>query len=224
MQRVAEAELMDDPAQALAYAKADFSEPHNRFVELYRQHCGDPLSATVLDLGCGPGDICRRFARAFPDCRIHAVDASAPMLELGRRANREAQLDDRISCFQGYLPGARLPQPDYEIILSSSLLHHLAEPGTLWDSLRQLGRPGTRVFVMDLLRPGSTQQADRLVERYAGDEPDILRQDFRNSLCAAYTPDEISAQLRAHRLHRLDLEVVSDRHFIVHGRLPLTTG
>jgi SAM-dependent methyltransferase len=146
------------------------------------------------------------------------------MLELGRRANREAQLDDRISCFQGYLPGARLPQPDYEIILSSSLLHHLAEPGTLWDSLRQLGRPGTRVFVMDLLRPGSTQQADRLVERYAGDEPDILRQDFRNSLCAAYTPDEISAQLRAHRLHRLDLEVVSDRHFIVHGRLPLTTG
>jgi trans-aconitate methyltransferase len=111
----------------------------------------------VLDLGCGPGDICRRFARAFPDCRIHAVDASAPMLELGRRANREAQLDDRISCFQGYLPGARLPQPDYEIILSSSLLHHLAEPGTLWDSLRQLGRPGTRVFVWSNGTPAMNQ-------------------------------------------------------------------
>jgi ubiquinone/menaquinone biosynthesis C-methylase UbiE len=219
MQRIPEAELMDDPAQAHAYASADFSEPHNRFVELFRLRCGEPLAAAVLDLGCGPGDICRRFARAFPECGIHAVDASAPMLELGRGACRAEQLHERIAFFQARLPDARLPRQHYEVILSNSLLHHLQDPDTLWESIRRFGRHGTMVFIMDLLRPESTQEVNRLVDVYAACEPDILRRDFRNSLCAAYTADEVSAQLHSHQLGHLQLEVVSDRHFIVFGQL-----
>ena len=38
MQRIPEVELMDDPEQTLAYARADFSEPHNHFVALFREH------------------------------------------------------------------------------------------------------------------------------------------------------------------------------------------
>ena len=219
MQRVPEAEIMDDPAQALAYARADFSEPHDRFVELFRQRCGEPPAATVLDLGCGPGDICRRFALAFRDCSIHAVDASAPMLELGRSACRAERLHERIAFFQAHLPDARLPRQRYDVILSNSLLHHLLEPNTLWDSVRRFGHAGTLVFVMDLLRPESTREVNRLVDLYASGEPDVLRQDFRNSLCAAYTADEVRAQLRSQQLHQLTLEIVSDRHFIVSGRL-----
>ncbi len=219
MQRVPEAELMNDPAQAQAYASADFSEPHNRFVELFRQRCGGPLATEVLDLGCGPGDICRRFARAYPDCTIHAVDAAPAMLELGRRTCRAEQLHERITFFQAHLPAARLPRQYYEVILSNSLLHHLRDPGTLWDSIRRFGHSGTTVFVMDLLRPASTQAANRLVDLYAAAEPDILRQDFHNSLCAAYMAEEVSAQLRSHNLGHLQLEVVSDRHFIVFGLL-----
>ena len=219
MLRVPEAELMDDPTQAQAYAGADFSEPHNRFVDLFRQRCGEPLAAAVLDLGCGPGDICCRFARAFPDCTIHAVDAAAAMLELGRRACQAEQLHERIAFFQAYLPATRLPRQHYEVILSNSLLHHLRDPGTLWDSIRRFGHRGTAVFIMDLLRPESTQAADRLVNLYAAAEPEVLRQDFRNSLCAAYTAEEVSAQLHSHDLGHLQLEVVSDRHFIVFGRL-----
>jgi ubiquinone/menaquinone biosynthesis C-methylase UbiE len=219
MQRVPEAELMDDPVQAKAYARADFSEPHNRFVELFRQRCGALLTGTILDLGCGPGDICRRFAQAFGECRIHAVDASAPMLELGRRACRAAQLHHRIAFFQALLPDASLPRQHYPVILSNSLLHHLRQPDTLWNSIRRFGHQGTVVFVMDLLRPESVREVDRLVDLYAGSEPHILRRDFRNSLCAAYTPDEVTAQLKSHKLEHLDLEIVSDRHFVVSGLL-----
>lgn len=220
MQRIPEAELMDDPAQALAYARADFSEPHNHFVELFAQRCVMPAGAAVLDLGCGPGDICRRFARAFPDCRIHAVDASPAMLELGRNDTRAARLHDRIAFIQAYLPDAELPRAAYDVILSNSLLHHLPAADTLWNSIRRFGKPGTFVFVMDLLRPDSTARAAQLVELYADGEPEILRQDFFNSLCAAYRLDEITAQLQAHGLFdRLKPEAVSDRHFIVAGRL-----
>lgn len=217
MQRVPEPELMDDPQQALAYARADFSEPHDRFVELYRSHCGDPGDATVLDLGCGPGDICRRFAQAFSDCRIHAVDASAPMLELGRSDTRAANLERRITFIQAYLPAAALPAAPYDVIMSNSLLHHLAEPHSLWRCIRRFGRPGTRVFVMDLLRPDSASAARQLVEAYAGDEPEVLKRDFHHSLLAAYTAAEVEQQLRDENFGALRVAAVGDRHLIVWG-------
>ncbi len=66
---------MESPAQAEAYARADFSAPHQRFVELFNEKFPnlDPRG-TVLDLGCGPGDIALRFAQAHPHCTVHGLD------------------------------------------------------------------------------------------------------------------------------------------------------
>lgn len=219
MQRLPEPELMDDAAQALAYAAADFNEPHNRFIELFRQSFpGIEASGKVLDLGCGPGDITLRFARAFPPCHLHGVDGAAAMIELGMAALNKTDLKGRVRFIHSYLPVTTLPLAQYDMIISNSLLHHLCDPQVLWRSIQQYGRPGTAVFVMDLLRPDDEHQAADLVAQYATNEPEILRHDFFNSLCAAYRPDEVAAQLQTAGLD-LRIEVVSDRHFIVHGRL-----
>ena len=220
MQRIPEAELMDDPAQALAYARADFSEPHNHFVALFRERFADPRTGDwILDLGCGPGDICRRFARSFPHCRIHAVDASEAMLALARTETGVQTQQGCIDYFLGYLPDTRLPRQSYDILISNSLLHHLNDPATLWRSVVEYGRAGARVFVMDLLRPDNRERAEQLVKTYASGEADILQQDFFNSLLAAYHPDEVRLQLQQQGIDQLAIEIVSDRHFIVSGRL-----
>jgi hypothetical protein len=75
------------------------------------------------------------------------------------------------------------------------------------------------VFVGDLLRPASATEARAIVAREAGGEPELLRRDFFHSLCAAYTPDEVGAQLAAAGLAHFALEVVSDRHWIAYGEL-----
>jgi len=219
MQRIPEAELMDDAAQAQAYAQADFSEPHNRFIDLLVQHCGSSAAGHVLDLGCGPGDICRRLARRFPDCHVHAVDAADAMLALARSETLAQGLDSRIEYFHGYLPEAQLPCRDYDLVMSNSLLHHLVDPAVLWQACAAHGRAGARIFIMDLMRPDNREQAAQLQQTYAADEPGILQQDFYNSLLAAYRPDEVRTQLAQQGLEQLQVEVVSDRHFIVHGRL-----
>jgi ubiquinone/menaquinone biosynthesis C-methylase UbiE len=219
MQRVPEPELMLDSEQVLAYARADFSAPHDHFVALFRERFGNRVSGRVLDLGCGPGDICRRFANAFPDCTLLGVDGSQPMLELGQTDTRDAGLGDRIEFHYGHLPETELAER-FDIVISNSLLHHLDDPQVMWQSLRRYGKPGAQVFVMDLLRPASQDQAAALVATYAPDEPDILRYDFYHSLLAAWRPDEVNRQLQDQNLSRLEIEVVSDRHFIVHGKLP----
>ncbi|GAB4299832.1 MAG: class I SAM-dependent methyltransferase [Thiohalomonadaceae bacterium] len=219
MERIAEPELMDEATQARAYAEADFNAPHQRFIELFRERFPGLAPGYVLDLGCGPGDITRRFARAFPSCIVHGVDGAAAMLRHAETMQPGSGLEERIRYIHGYLPGAELPLPHYDVVISNSLLHHLADPLVLWQSILSQAAPGAAVFVMDLMRPDSRATAEAMVEQYAATEPEVLRHDFFHSLLAAYTPEEVAAQLAAAGL-ALTVTVVSDRHFTVSGYLP----
>jgi ubiquinone/menaquinone biosynthesis C-methylase UbiE len=219
VERVPEPELMDDAAQAEAYAAADFAEPHDRFVGLFRERHPGWQPREVLDLGCGPADPTRRFARAFPGSRIDGVDAAAAMLALGEVANREAGLAERISLVCSYLPELPLPLARYDTVISNSLLHHLVDPDVLWTTIARHAHPGARVFVMDLRRPREEEAVCALVERHAADAPPVLQRDFERSLRAAYRPDEIARQLEHASLSHLAIEEIGDRHLIVHGPL-----
>jgi len=218
MERIPEPELMNEAGQAAAYAFADFEEPHSRFIELFRETFPEAaIGGAVLDLGCGPGDITIRFVHAFPDCVVHGVDGAAAMLDHGRRRVDQEGLRGRVQLIEGYLPGATLPLSGYDTVISNSLLHHLRDPMVLWETLKHYARPGARVFIMDLMRPASREQAQELVDEYAAGEPDILRHDFFHSLLAAYRPDEVAAQLRAAAVEGLTVERISDRHLLIHG-------
>jgi SAM-dependent methyltransferase len=220
MDRIPETELMLDPKQAVAYANADFAEPHDRFVALLRERLsGLASTGCALDLGCGPGDVTRRFARAFPGWSVDAVDGSAPMLDLGRSATANTGLDDRIRYHELRLPSEAEWPSRFGLVFSNSLLHHLADPLVLWSSVARWAEPGAHVFVMDLMRPSSRDEAARMIDRYAADAPEVLRNDFYNSLLAAYRTGEVSTQIRASGLGALTVELVSDRHWIAWGRV-----
>jgi 2-polyprenyl-3-methyl-5-hydroxy-6-metoxy-1,4-benzoquinol methylase len=216
MNRTLEPELMEDDAQVQAYAAADFSQENQGFVDLFREYFPEFSEGHVLDLGCGPGDIPIRLARAVPGCRITAVDASSPMIRLAEDRVRQAGLSDRITfrCerFQD-LAGANMA----DAAMSNSLLHHVPNPLQFWHKIRVAVKPGSPVLVMDLLRPESPGEAQAIVDRYASGAPDILRRDFYNSLLAAFTEDEISAQLAQMNLTRLIIDVLDDRHWVVGG-------
>lgn len=220
MQRLPEPELMDDPAQARAYAHADFEDAHSAIVAHFRRVFGKHEAPhTMLDLGCGPADISIRFARLYPDCKIDAVDGAHFMLEQARAFIAREVLQDQITLHLQRLPDCELPEKCYQAIVSNSLLHHLHEPQDLWATVRKYAISGTAIFICDLYRPQTLEQAEDLVSRYATGEPEILRRDFYNSLLAAFTPDEVEAQLSVAGLRGLSLEPISDRHLLVHGRL-----
>lgn len=218
MERVLEPELMENAAQALAYARADFAGVNQGFVDRFRATFPDLASGSALDLGCGPADIPIRLCRALPRVRITAVDGSEAMLAHARRAVTEADLVDRIQLLRARLPGLPLPPRSFDAIISNSLLHHLPDPHVFWQDVQRLGRPGAAVFVMDLFRPDSPERAREIVESAAAAEDPLLKQDFFNSLLAAFTPEEVRAQLRPSLTH-LDCLIISERHWLVCGRL-----
>ncbi len=222
MDRIAEDELMTGEKQAKAYAFADFSEPHNLFIESFLEKFSEIHSGfndVVLDLGCGPCDITRRFATAYPDAGFHAVDGSATMLKYGQKLNEQAKLTTRIKLIETSLPDVELPQQFYHVIISNSLLHHLNNPFSLWETIQKHAKPFAHIFVMDLIRPLDEQTVKFISNEYATDEPEILKDDFENSLRAAYTVKEVRKQLDKMGLRNLQVEEASDRHMIIYGVL-----
>ena len=90
-------------------------------------------------------------------------------------------------------------------------------PAVLWRTIARYAPAGTRIYVTDLLRPPTPAAARRLVETHAAGEPAVLQRDFFNSLCAAFEPHEVRAQLHAAGLDELAVDRLGDRHLMVYG-------
>jgi ubiquinone/menaquinone biosynthesis C-methylase UbiE len=210
--RILEPELMDDPAQVDAYASADFAAVNQGFVDRLRAEFPKLCRGRVLDLGCGPADIPARLSSALPHLQIAAVDGALAMLATARHRTRRglslvAARADRLP----FRPGS------FDACVSNSLMHHLADPLPCWQEIRRICRTGAAIFVMDLSRAPTRTAAHAIVEREAATEPAILRRDFYNSLLAAFTPEEVRAQLDQVGLSGCRCELVSDRHWLAWG-------
>ena len=216
-QRIPEPELMDDEAQAEAYATTDFSEPHQAFVTHFSQRFPHFSGGEVMDLGCGPADITVRFALAYPRARLFGVDGAKAMLDCGRRLVRQRDLHQRIELRELLLPCPGFPERTHDAVICNSLLHHLPDPAVQWTVAAACAGPGAPIFVMDLYRPATSEQARALVEQHSGDASELLKQDFYNSLLAAYREPEVRDQLATAGLGHLTVELVSDRHMVVWG-------
>jgi ubiquinone/menaquinone biosynthesis C-methylase UbiE len=217
MERIPEPDLMDDVEQAMAYAGADFSEPHEAFVTDFAKRFPAFSKGEVLDLGCGTADVIIRFANAFPESHITGIDGAQAMLDIGLSDIEQKGLSNQIKLQNCLLPDNELSKKQFDAVISNSLLHHLSDPLIIWQTVKQCAKYGAPILTMDLLRPYAKEKAEELVHLYAADTSPILQRDFYNSLLASYTADEIQQQLETMDLDYLTVEIVSDRHLIVWG-------
>lgn len=105
---------------------------------------------SVLDLGCGTGELAMTLARRVgPNGRVAGVDLSKALVAGARRKAQRAGLaiDYRVASVEA-LPFA---DASVDVVVSSLVLHHLA-PEVLARAVREIRRvlkPGGRVFVID---------------------------------------------------------------------------
>ena len=180
-------------------------------------------SGHVLDLGCGTADVIVRFAKNYPRAIITGIDGADEMLDIARHDIEHRGYSDRIELKKCFLPDPGLSAQKFDAVISNSLLHHLADPLVLWETLKKSAINGAPVLIMDLMRPESEKSAKDFMLKYAADESPLLQKDFYNSLLAAYNVREIEHQLRCMHLDFLNIERVSDRHILVWGRMNISS-
>jgi ubiquinone/menaquinone biosynthesis C-methylase UbiE len=206
--------------QAYAYSWANFTELHPVMVERFRECYPDFRRGRLLDLGCGTADMTIRFAQAYPELRLLGADGSDSMLAYGAKAVSGAGLEGQIVLEKHLLPDPELEQGLFDAVISNSLLHHVADPVALWRAAARCARPGGPVMSMDLRRPESEDAAHGLVGQYAHRAMPVLKQDFFQSLCAAYTVEEIEEQLQAAGLKGFRVEAIGDCQVLIWGNAP----
>jgi trans-aconitate 2-methyltransferase len=214
---------MDGADQVLAYAEADFAGSDQAMLERLVALCGGDPGPRVVDLGCGPGNISFRLARRWPSATVLGIDGAPRMLALAQeRLAAEPGLVARLQFQEALLPLAD-PGPlaaAFSAVVCNSLLHHLHDPGVLWRAVAQLAAPGAFVYLQDLRRPASPAAVDAMVAEQMEGAPEVLRHDYRASLHAAFTPEEVHAQLKQAGLDgQLQVAPLQERYLEVWGHL-----
>jgi ubiquinone/menaquinone biosynthesis C-methylase UbiE len=99
---------------------------------------------SVLDVGCGPGNFTRAFARACFDGLTVGLDASRTMLDQAAREHNPPNVR--------YVRGdaAALPFPDasFDAVCCFAALYFIAEPLTAIDEMVRVLAPGGRIALL----------------------------------------------------------------------------
>jgi trans-aconitate 2-methyltransferase len=119
-----------DPAQYLAFADQRLRPAVDL---LHRVPLASP--ATVVDLGCGAGNVTKLLRERWPSARIIGVDGSAAMLERARAS------DPSIDWLRADLAEWR-PDGPVDLLFSNAALHWLDHHATLFPALVACLAPG----------------------------------------------------------------------------------
>lgn len=127
-------------------------ELHERAVEVAGIAAGD----TVVDVGCGTGNLSLAVLAARHDARVTGLDPDGASLRRAARKAKRRRLS--LTLVQGYAD--RIPAEDGSLdhVVSSLALHHIDDEGRVafaLDALRAL-RPGGKVTIVDLGGPTPT--------------------------------------------------------------------
>ena len=119
---------------------------------------------SVLELGCGTGNLSLALARKFPAASVTFVDGSAEMLAVTR-----SRIDDsdprpatRPTYMESRFEDLRLPNHFFDLVVSSISLHHVVDKASLYVRIKSALRDGGWFCFADQIRgdPETNHQAN----------------------------------------------------------------
>jgi ubiquinone/menaquinone biosynthesis C-methylase UbiE len=170
--------------------------------------CGNPTAVaelnegeTVLDLGSGGGiDVLLSARRVGPSGKAYGLDMTDEMLELARRNQREAGVEN-VEFVKGTIERVPLPDSSVDVIISNCVINLSGDkPGVFREAARVL-RQGGRFAVTDIVAdPEMDEMTRRDMDQWTGCVAGALtEEEFRRELAdAGFERIEVR---ETHRVH-----------------------
>jgi arsenite methyltransferase len=170
--------------------------------------CGNPTAVaelnegeTVLDLGSGGGiDVLLSARRVGPTGTAYGLDMTDEMLELARRNQREAAIEN-VEFLKGRIEDVPLPDDSVDVVISNCVINLSADKPAVFREAARVLRPGGRLAVTDIVAdPGMDAETRQDMAKWTGCIAGALtEEDFRGQLAAA---GFAAIELReTHRVH-----------------------
>lgn len=103
----------------------------------------------VADIGAGTG----RISSMLCDAGAAEVTAVEPSRAYDVLRKNIAHYGDRVTCYQ--VPGSRIPDRQYDLVVSIGVLHHIPDPAATMRAAFQSLRPGGRMLAWLYGREGN---------------------------------------------------------------------
>jgi ubiquinone/menaquinone biosynthesis C-methylase UbiE len=154
--------------------------------------CGNPTAVAdlnagdvVLDLGSGDGtDVFLSARRVGISGKVYGLDMTDGMLELARRKQREAGLEN-VEFLKGTIESIPLPDDSVDVVISNCVINLSADKVAVFTEAARVLRPGGRFAVTDIVADPDMDQATR---------EDM--QQWTGCVAGALTTDEFERRLR----------------------------
>ncbi|MDR7086095.1 trans-aconitate 2-methyltransferase [Aeromicrobium panaciterrae] len=120
-----------DPSHYLQFAD-DRSRP---FLDLVARIQGEPRS--IVDLGCGPGQLTAVLRTRWPEATIHGVDSSPEMIERANADNQDGAASYEVADVATWAPGGEV-----DAIVSNALFQWVPDQLAVIERLSSSVAPG----------------------------------------------------------------------------------
>ncbi|GER89507.1 arsenite S-adenosylmethyltransferase [Dictyobacter vulcani] len=155
--------------------------------------CGNPTALAelkpgekVLDLGSGGGiDVLLSARRVGPTGFTYGLDMTDPMLELARRNQQEAGIEN-VRFLKGIIEAIPLPADSVDVVISNCVINLSADKSQVLREAYRILTPGGRFAVSDIVVQGDLPPTIRHdMESWAGCMAGALEEDTYRSLLQA---------------------------------------
>lgn len=153
----------------------------------------------ALDIACGPGHLTVSLARLMNYSKVVGLDLSEPMVRTATRNAVRRGLDKRVQFQKGDATQlSDFPDRSFDLTTYTDAAHHMENLSMVrhvLTAMDRVTRPDGVVMVMDLVRlktqPQTEQYLDMLASDYIQRGLTHFLADFRNSMYAAWTVEEM---------------------------------
>lgn len=108
---------------------------------------------SVLDAGCGTGDVAIEIGRRSKDVKVLGIDHSAGMLVIGARKVADAGLGDRITLQAGDAVKTGAPDAAFDGIITAFCFRNINDRRAFLSESMRVLKPGAPLLILELTRP-----------------------------------------------------------------------
>jgi SAM-dependent methyltransferase len=165
--------------------------------------CGNPTAVaalnegeTVLDLGSGGGlDVFLSARRVGPTGRVYGLDMTDEMLELARRNQAEAGIEN-VEFLKGEIEAVPLPDHSVDVIISNCVINLSVDKNAVFREAHRVLKPEGRWAVTDIVT----------TRRFSEEEQSDLAA-WTGCLAGALYTDDFVTGLEGAGFHDVEVEV-----------------